>query len=276
MPTTIYYFTGTGNSLAVARQLAAELGETALVPIPKALDPGEPVRAPAGAVGFVFPVYVLGLPKIVARFAERVDLTGAEYIFCACTLAECGMTGAFADLEKILRRKQKSLDAAFGVFMPQSHVHGAEADPAARQELFRRASQKVTEIASLIRERRTVRDEEPRWNVRFLRFFRPIFSLWPGLGGNGKFSVLPTCSGCTTCEKVCPVGNISMNDGKPLWHHACEMCCACVNFCPKRAILVKGEPENQGRYHHPDVTIRDMLEQHGRKPDLSSLRKQYS
>jgi len=273
MPTTIYYFTGTGNSLAIARQLAAELGETALVPIPKALDAGEPVRAPAGAVGFVVPVYVLGLPKIVARFAERVDLTGAEYIFCACTLAECGMTGAFADLEKILRRKQKSLDAAFGVFMPQSHVHGAEADPAARQELFRRASQKVTAIASLIRERRTVRDEEPRWNVRFLRFFRPIFSLWPGLGGNGKFSVLPTCSGCTTCEKVCPVGNITMENKRPVWHDDCEMCFACVNFCPRQSVRMGRNSGRDRHYHHPDIMVRDMMEQHGRKPDLSAFKK---
>jgi flavodoxin len=35
MPITIYYFTGTENSLAIARQLAAELGDTDLVPIPR-------------------------------------------------------------------------------------------------------------------------------------------------------------------------------------------------------------------------------------------------
>ena len=43
MPTTIYYFTGTGNSLAVARQLAADLGDTDLVPIPKVMNGDVPV-----------------------------------------------------------------------------------------------------------------------------------------------------------------------------------------------------------------------------------------
>jgi ferredoxin len=272
MPTTIYYFTGSGNSLAIARQLAAELGETTLVPIPRALDAGEPVQAPAGAVGFVFPVYFLGLPKIVGRFAELVDLTGAEYIFCACTLAECGMSGAFRDLEKILRRKQKVLDAGFGIFMPRSSVHADGADPAAQHELLRHASRKVTEIATLIRERRTVRDEEPGWKVRVLRFFRPIFSLWPGLRQGGKFSALPNCSGCTTCEKVCPVGNITMENKRPVWHDDCEMCGACVNFCPRQCIRMGRSGGQDRHYHHPDIMVRDMMEQHGRKPDLSAFK----
>jgi ferredoxin len=272
MPATIYYFTGSGNSLAIARQLAAELGETDLVPIPKALDAGTLVRAPAGAVGFVIPVYVLGLPKIVARFAEQADLTGAEYIFCVCTLAERGMTGAFGDLEKILGRKQKVLDAAFGIFMPRSNVHGPEADPAARQELFRCATQKVTEIATLIRGRRSVKDTEPGWNVRVLRFFRPIFYGWMGLGGSGKFSVLETCSGCTTCEKVCPVGNITMENKRPVWHDTCELCFACVNFCPRQSVRLGRNGGQDRHYHHPDIMVRDMMEQHGRKPDLSAFK----
>lgn len=273
MPTTIYSFTGSGNSLAIARQLAAELGDTTLVPIPKALGSGEPVRAPAGAVGFVFPVYVLGLPKIVARFAAQVDLTRAEYIFCVCTLAECGMTGAFGDLERLLRKQHKNLDAAFGIFMPQSHVRGAEVNPAAQHELFLHASKRVTEIATLIRERSMVKDTEPGWKVRILRLARPIYALWLGFRGNGTFSAREHCSGCTTCEKVCPVGNITMENKRPVWHDDCEMCFACVNFCPRQAVRM-GKSDGPARhYHHPEITVRDMMEQHGRRPDLSALRQ---
>jgi ferredoxin len=271
MPTTIYYFTGTGNSLAVARQLAAELPETTLVPIPKALASGEPIRAPRGTVGFVFPVYVLGLPVIVARFAESVDLSDAEYIFCACTLAECGMTGAFLELEKILRRKQKVPDAEFGIFMPQSYVHGPEGpDEAAKQEIFRDAARKVSAIAVQIRQRIRGRDEENRWKVRLLRLARPFFFFWLHGSGQGSFSLTENCSGCTTCEKVCPEGNITMENKRPVWHDSCGMCGACVNFCPKKAIRVGTKP--QRHYRNPEILVRDMMEQHGRKPDLSSLK----
>ena len=265
MPVTIYYFTGTGNSLSAARQLAAELGGADLIPIPKALNTGKQIRAPRGTVGFVFPVYVLGLPKIVARFAEQVDLSDAEYIFCACTLAEMGMTGAFSDLEKILQRKRCALDAAFGIFMPQSYVNGPEGlDPVARQKVYRDASQKVTEIASLIRERRTIKDKEASWKVRILRLARPIFFLWLRAGRNGKFFVKENCSGCTTCEKVCPAGNITFENKRPLFHNDCEMCFACVNFCPSKSICMG--TMTQRHYRHPDIIVRDMMEQHGRKP----------
>ena len=272
MPTILYYFTGTGNSLAVARQLAAELKETELVPIPKAMNSGKHLRAPRGAVGIIFPVYVMGLPKIVARFAEQIDLSDAEYIFCICTLAESGMTGAFSELEKILRRKQKTLDAAFGILMPQNYVFGPEGPgTAAQQELFRKASQKVMEIAAAVRERKMVRDKETDWKVLILRFAHPIFVLLSS-SEDRKFSVLESCSGCTTCEKVCPVGNITIENKRPLWHNSCEMCFACVNFCPTKSIQMGEKTKRHGRYHHPDVMVRDMMEQHGRKPDLTALK----
>ncbi len=272
MPTTLYYFTGTGNSLAVARQLGAELGETDLVPIPKAMNAELPVRAPVGAVGFVFPVYVMGLPKIVARFARDVDLSDATYLFCACTFAESGISGAFRELEKILGKKHKTLDAAFGVLMPQNYVFGPEGPGAAAlQDLFRFASLKVTTITAVIRERKKVRDVETDGKVRILRFAHPIFR-WLSASEDRKFTVLKSCTGCTTCEKVCPVGNITIEKKRPVWHHNCEMCFACINFCPTKSIQIGEKSKKHGRYHHPDVMVRDMMAQHGRKPDLSALK----
>ena len=59
MSTILYYFSGTGNSLVVARDLAAALGTTTLVAIPTALqEPASGVAdaaVAADAVGIVFP-----------------------------------------------------------------------------------------------------------------------------------------------------------------------------------------------------------------------------
>ena len=50
MRSVIYYFTGTGNSLAAAKKIAASLGETELVPIASfANTPGPSLRRPAGS-----------------------------------------------------------------------------------------------------------------------------------------------------------------------------------------------------------------------------------
>ena len=60
----IYYFSGTGNSLHVARQLADRLCEQ-LSPIVN------PVLTHDKSIGLVFPVYSWGIPSVVDNFIRR-------------------------------------------------------------------------------------------------------------------------------------------------------------------------------------------------------------
>lgn len=72
------------------------------------------------------------------------------------------------------------------------------------------------------------------------------------------------CNGCATCAKVCPVQNIKMIENKPVWQHHCEMCLACDEWCPTKAIHHWCKIEGKD-YHHPDVTISDMLRQNDKQ-----------
>ena len=111
MKTILYYFTGTGNTLAVARDLAAELGETDLVPIPKLTGPCD-VPADADAVGIAFPVYFLDLPGIVSGFIRNLRFSGTPYVF---GIATCGERpgGALFRLREILAGKGQDLSSGF-------------------------------------------------------------------------------------------------------------------------------------------------------------------
>jgi len=64
MKTTIYYFTGTGNSLNIAKNLSEKLDKCELVPIAKVWE-DDHLASSAEKVGFIFPLYYAGLPKIV-------------------------------------------------------------------------------------------------------------------------------------------------------------------------------------------------------------------
>ncbi|MBN1584290.1 MAG: EFR1 family ferrodoxin [Anaerolineae bacterium] len=84
MSTEIYYFSGTGNSLHVARELQKRIPEARLVPIVALVD-RKSVIAHGETVGFVFPHYASTLPKVVHRFIEKLDLESARCLFAIAT-----------------------------------------------------------------------------------------------------------------------------------------------------------------------------------------------
>jgi flavoprotein len=69
------------------------------------------------------------------------------------------------------------------------------------------------------------------------------------------------CNHCGICLKVCPVSNIEMKNEKPAWLHQCEQCFACLQWCPQEAIQHGKKTPKYPRYHHPEVTLKDMLDQ---------------
>ena len=76
-----------------------------------------------------------------------------------------------------------------------------------------------------------------------------------------KFCADEKCNNCEICAHVCPAANIRMIDGKPSWLHHCEQCLACLQWCPQEAIQYGKNTIKYPRYHHPEVTLDDMLEQ---------------
>ena len=79
------------------------------------------------------------------------------------------------------------------------------------------------------------------------------------------------CTGCGICERVCLAGKVQMVDDRPVWQEAisCHGCFACLNFCPEESIQVKSSwylksyTEQNGRYHHPEITFKDIAAQKG-------------
>ncbi len=85
MKTIIYYFTGTGNSLAAAKKIAAALEDCELVPIASLQKTNGNIVPQAERIGIVCPVYFSGLPLMVASFAGRLDLAAVKYVFAVVT-----------------------------------------------------------------------------------------------------------------------------------------------------------------------------------------------
>lgn len=258
MTTTLYYFTGTGNSLMVARHLAEELGEARLVSIPKEIK-NEKIVLEDECIGFIFPVYYYGIPLIIRDFLKKLEINKVKYIFCIATCG--GATGiTFGQVSKFLEEKGAVLASGFKMVLPDNYVLMYNPTSEEKQvERFNAEKIKIKEISKIVEKREHFGLDE--------RFFEPSKILAPILHKHTekfgedakKFWTSERCNGCGSCKSLCPVKNIEMEAGKPQWKDACQQCLACIHWCPQQAIEYgKGTPKRR-RYRNPEISLKDII-----------------
>ncbi|MDD1682414.1 MAG: EFR1 family ferrodoxin [Methanoregula sp.] len=259
MKTVIYYFTGTGNSLAVAKKIAAALGDCELVPIAALQMTNGNILAQEERIGIVCPVYFSGLPAIVASFAGRLDLAAVKYVFAVVTNGGGGGSAALRQLDSMLRKQQgNGLDSGFSVTMPGNYIL-MYSSPAGKEqeEILAKADEQIAEVTGPV-----IRCEKRA--LPFSLVSHLLYSLlYPWFTSHvhtddKKFTVTDKCTSCGICVAVCPAGNIELVDKKPVFQHHCELCCGCIHLCPVQAIQAGPGTEKRGRYRNPDVTVAEL------------------
>jgi len=257
METTIYFYTGTGNSLWTAKKLSAALENIELVPI--ALTGKGRIQTDSKNIGFIFPVHIWGLPVRVVDFFNRLEIDRTKYYF-AIGVNAGQVAATLIQLNNLLQDKGARLSSGFSLCMPSNYIPwGGAIAPEKQQEKFREALDKLERIAASVRAKEEKAPEKgPAWqNVFFSAINRLSFSHIPEM--DKSFSADEKCTGCGICEKICPAQNIILTGEKPAWQHRCEQCFACLQWCPEEAIQYGKRTGKKKRYHHPEITLKDML-----------------
>jgi ferredoxin/flavodoxin len=257
METTIFYYTGTGNSLWVARTLAKELGEVELVSISGWMKAKTPINS--RLVGVVFPIHMWGVPPRIVKLVTELKSLSPEYIFAVGVDAE-QVANALVQLKGIFKKNGMLLSSGFEVKLPTNYIPWGGPDPKEKQEQkFEAARKKILLIASIIKNRETRPVEKgPLWQ-RLV--YTPLYKLsLPQIPRMDKaFWVDEKCNKCGICSKVCPSENIAMVEGKPTWNQHCEQCLACIQWCPQKSIQYGKKTPAYERYHHPEIQLKDII-----------------
>ena len=274
MSTEVYYFSGTGNSLFAARQIAERINGK-LISIPSVIKE-ESIRTEADVVGIVFPVYYAtsdcGIPRIISRFVRKLENLNSKYIFAVCTSGSMPGT-TLENLSKLIASKGGTLAAGFIIKMSRENVSKEKQD-----EMLIKQKEKLDAVCKYLLARKRGK-LETRGILRKIALapvlylaIKPLFSRrYRKLSGSAglpfselipladrSFEVDAKCIGCGICAQVCPADNIRLVEDRPVWQHHCETCLACYSWCPQEAIGGDIVSYNT-RYHHPDVKLSDML-----------------
>ena len=254
MESQIFYFSGTGNSLATARMINEKLiKKSEIISIP-AIDNKLVIKA--DRVGLVFPVYCNKVPDIVKQFIIRMEFTVSPYIYAVATHAGSPGQSLF-DVQKLLAKKGQSLSLGIAVAMPGNAY---ETKPEIELERLSVLEQKAREIANSIEIKQKGVVEGSNGSAKRIKNRIRFFVAWNYVFSSKRFKTANNCTGCGICEKICPVNNIHLIDNKPIWKKECTACLACFHWCPQEAIYMNNFViKKRRKYHHPDISASDMI-----------------
>jgi ferredoxin len=262
----IYYFSGTGNTLHVARELKNRLPEIVLIPIVSSLKNNE-LKTNGKVVGILFPIQAHTFPEIVKNFLQKIDLSSASYVF-ALSSRLCA-TKVFRSINRLVKRQNRTLDASFAVNTPVNYIPVfAVPTEDEVEEIEAKLQNQLDEISAVISKKETSH-EKTGFLVfllanTLLRVSNFLITKTNFFGLQKSFYADENCIGCGTCEKICLSNKIQLVDNKPVWKSDvdCFYCFACISYCPVQAIQAKGKrTKKKGRYHHPNIKPSDIMEQ---------------
>ena len=280
MSTEIYYFSGTGNSLYVARELQKRIPDSIIIPIVSLLNK-KVIQTQGEAIGFVFPVHALTIPIAVKKFIRKAEMESSGYIFAIAT-RDGSIFRGFQKIDQLLKKKNKHLNSHFILNMcnNESRHKGykipSESDILSLEKVVQ---EKLDAIQNIIINKMTSREIDVNYSDGFP--YHPILNylleklvllgmtVAEYIGGVNYFYIDTRCNGCGICEKVCLSKKIKLKDNKPIWQKnvLCYMCFACLNYCPKKSVQIKDIPgvksytRENGRYSHPYATVEDIAGQ---------------
>ncbi|MBP8640276.1 MAG: EFR1 family ferrodoxin [Oscillospiraceae bacterium] len=244
----VIYFSGTGNSRYAAESIAKLTGD-------ELVCANDYIKAAKAAnfssekpYVFVAPTYAYRIPRVFKEFIELSSFSGSKSAYFVMT---CG--SGIGNPDKYNKELSDKTNLYYmGVKMlkmPENYIAIFEAPSKAESELLiQQADKSLKALSDIILSG----SESPKEKIGVLGSFLsgPINTFFYKHIISAKgFNVTDKCISCGKCEKLCPVKNIKLCDGKPVYSDQCTHCMACICACPTEAIEYKKHTVGKSRYY---------------------------
>lgn len=244
----VFYFTATGNSLFIAKQLS-----DSPLSIPQELKKTD-LTYEADEIGFVFPDYAAAVPVIVREFVEKARFK-ASYIFSVITFGNASVNVAewWNDWAKAKGLHNNYINT---ILMVDNYLPVFDMNE--QIKIDKKTDENMAGIIGDISGHKDfIAPSEMGW------FTKEMLQGMQDMHFSQKSEQLikldaDKCIQCTTCTEVCPRGNFSLASGELQISGKCEFCLACVQNCPQHALSLERERNKEARYRHPDISLNEI------------------
>lgn len=246
----IIYFSGTGNSAYVARRIAKGLADEALDLFERLRTHDYTPLSSERPWVVVAPTYAWRLPRFVSDWLRRTELTGSRDVTFVLTCGgSIGNAGRYA--ERLCAEKGLTCKGTIPVVMPDNYIALFDAPaPDEAQRIIDAAEPAIDRAIELIGAGKMYAPGRLSLADRLESgVVNDVF--YPLVIHAKKFAAGEACTSCGLCERVCPLSNIRLTDGRPVWGDTCTHCMACINRCPAHAIEYGKASRGKPRYTCP-------------------------
>lgn len=247
----ILYFSGTGNSRHAAELIHSVTGGD-IISINDIIKNSKPAVFDSELpYVIVCPTYAWRVPRIVEEFIMNAEFKGNKRIYFVLT---CGDSAgdAWSYAKELAHRKKLIFKGLRSVVMPENYIALFSApSPEKAEEIIQKADKDLLITAKRINNSSPIRDSVGFGGKILSRIANPFF--YSFIVKADGFKVSEQCISCGKCVEVCPLNNITLEDGRPVWGKNCTHCMACICLCPQEAIDYKNKTVGKQRYHFDDI-----------------------
>lgn len=240
----IFYFSSTGNSLYIAKEIEEALGGVVRY-IPGYNENFDKFTQ----IIIVSPVYSFGLPVHVYDFIPKLPMNVPVYIVLNYGGVVFGADGLAYEYAK---KSGLDIKAVYTVKMPENFTLDFSVPLAYQKKILKKAPGLVAKVIGKIKNG----DKNcPKSKKKFAKIYYENKGKWQKMSED--FSVTEDCILCGKCVELCPTENISIKNGKIVFADKCVACVGCYQRCPQKAIIYKNRKKNY-RYFNPNVNENEL------------------